>query len=313
MSLQVYIDGKFYPKEEARISVWDHGLLYGDGVFEGIRVYQGRVFRLQEHLVRLYHSARSVMIQIPLTLDEMREAVLETLRRNDLPDSYIRLLVTRGAGDLGLDPRKCTRPSIIIINDRIKLYPQECYEKGLKLIVASTRKVPVDCLNPRVKSMNYLNNILAKIEAIQAGAAEAVMLDKNGFLTECTAENIFIVKDRVLYTPTAVVGILEGITRSVVMELAAERGYQVQMAFLTMHDLYVADECFVTGTGAEILPVIEVGGRVIARGEPGPVTRELLAAFRELTRREGTPYRQPSHSELVEEPSNQGLRAPASS
>ena len=288
MNLEVYIDGKYYPKEQARVSVYDHGLLYGDGVFEGIRAYSGRVFRLDEHLERLYASARSVAIDIPMGLPEMRETVLETLRRNKLRDSYIRLMVTRGVGDLGLDPRKCNKASVIVITDTIKLYPADAYEHGLRIIIASTRKNSPDCLSPRIKSMNYLNNILAKIEAIGAGVAESLMLDKNGFLTECTSENIFIVKNRTLYTPTSVVGILEGITRSVVMELAQRAGIEVQMAFLTPHDLYTADESFVTGTGAEILPVVEVGQRKIGDGKVGPITRQLLGAFRELTQREGT-------------------------
>ncbi len=289
MSIEIYIDGKYYPKDEAKISVYDHGLLYGDGVFEGIRAYNGRVFRLEEHLERLYLSAQSILIDIPLNREEMKEAILETLRRNKLKDSYIRLLVTRGKGDLGLDPRKCAHPTVVIIADEIKLYPEETYRKGMKIIVASTRKNSNDALSSRIKSMNYLNNILGKIEAINAGFAEAVMLDRNGFLTECTSENIFLVKHNKLFTPTAVVGILEGITRSVVMELGQKLGYEVNMSFLTLHDLYVADEVFVTGTGAEILPVVEVGGRIVGNGKPGPVTRRLLAAFRELTQKEGTP------------------------
>jgi branched-chain amino acid aminotransferase len=219
----------------------------------------------------------------------MRQIVLNTLRRNQLKDSYIRLMVTRGVGDLGLDPRKCDKASIICITDTIKLYPADAYEQGMRIIIASTRKNSPDCLSPRIKSMNYLNNILAKIEAIGAGVAESLMLDKNGFLTECTSENIFLIKNRVLYTPTAVVGILEGITRSVVMELAQRAGIEVQMAFLTPHDLYTADESFVTGTGAEILPVVEVGHRKVGDGRVGPVTKQLLSAFRELTQRGGTP------------------------
>ena len=288
MSLQVWIDGQYYDKENARISVWDHGLLYGDGIFEGIRAYNGRVFRLDEHLERLYRSAQSILIEIPMPLREMADLVVDCVRRNQLVDAYIRLLVTRGYGDLGLDPRKCRRASIVVIADRIALYPPETYETGLRLVVASTRKNAVDALNPRIKSMNYLNNILAKIEAIQAGVAESVMLDRNGFVTECTSENLFTVKEGVLYTPTAAVGILEGITRQVVMELARARGYRVEEAFMTTHDLLVADECFATGTGAEILPVVDVGGRRIGDGLPGPVTRELLAAYRDITRREGT-------------------------
>ncbi len=295
MSRQVYIDGEYYPKEEAKVSVFDHGLLYGDGIFEGIRAYAGRVFRLEEHLERLYLSARSILINIPLDINEMKEAVLETLRRNDLRDAYIRLVVTRGKGDLGLDPRKCPKPAIIIIADEIKLYPEETYEKGLKLIIASTRKNSPDALSPRIKSLNYLNNILGKLEAINAGCAEAVMLDRHGYITECTSENIFLVKGGVLYTPTATVGILEGITRSVVMELAAKMNLQVQMSFLTAHDLYVADECFVTGTGAELIPVVDLCGRIIGSGKPGPITKQLLASFRSLTQSEGTEiYKVPS-------------------
>lgn len=295
MSLQVYIDGVYYPKEEAKVSVFDHGLLYGDGIFEGIRAYNGRVFRLEEHLDRLYLSSKSILIDVGMTKDEMREAVLETLRRNKQKDAYIRLLVTRGKGDLGLDPRKCPKPSIIIITDVIKLYPPETYKDGLKLIIASTRKNSPDALSPRIKSLNYLNNILGKLEAINAGCSEAVMLDRHGYITECTSENIFLVRDGVLYTPTATVGILEGITRSVVMELAQKAGLQVQMAFLTAHDLYVADECFVTGTGAELIPVVDLCGRMIGDGKPGPVTKTLLESFRELTQTEGTEIYQAAH------------------
>lgn len=288
MSLQIYIDGAFHSKETASVSVYDHGLLYGDGIFEGIRAYAGRVFRLEEHLERLYQSARSILIEVPLTREEMRDAVLETLRINNLRDAYIRLVVTRGRGDLGLDPRKCPKPAIIIIADEIKLYPKETYENGLRLMIASTRKNSPDTLSPRIKSLNYLNNILGKLEAINAGCAEAVMLDRHGYLTECTSENIFLVKNGALFTPTAVVGILEGITRSVVMELAEKFGLSVQMSFLTAHDLYVADECFVTGTGAEIIPVVNLCGREIGTGKPGPVTNKLLTAFRDLTQTEGT-------------------------
>lgn len=291
MSIQVYIDGLYYPKEEAKISVFDHGLLYGDGIFEGIRAYNGRVFRLEEHLERLYLSARSILIDIPLEFDEMREAVLQTLRKNDFTDAYIRLLVTRGKGDLGLDPRKCPKASVIIIADEIKLYPKETYQNGLKLIIASTRKNSPDALSPRIKSLNYLNNILGKLEAINAGCAEAVMLDRHGYLTECTSENIFLIKKGVVYTPTATVGILEGITRGVVMELCGEMGIPLNMSFLTAHDLYVADECFVTGTGAELIPVVGLTGRAIGDGRPGPITKKLLKAFQELTQSEGTPIR----------------------
>lgn len=288
MSLKVYIDGEYFLKEEAKVSVFDHGLLYGDGIFEGIRAYNGRVFRLQEHLERLYRSARAICIEIPISIEEMTAAVIETLKLNELRDSYIRLLVTRGKGDLGLDPRKCKKAGIIIITDKITLYPEETYTEGMKIIVASTRKNSPDALSPRIKSLNYLNNILGKMEAISAGYPEAVMLDRHGYLAECTSENLFLIKGDVVYTPIAAVGILEGITREVVMELCKELGYRVEETFLTAHDLYVADESFVTGTGAEIIPIVGVSGRDIGSGKPGPITRKLLEKFRALTQSEGT-------------------------
>lgn len=289
MSVQVWIDGRFYDQEDAKISVWDHGFLYGDGVFEGIRAYNGRLFRLEQHLDRLYDSARSIMLEIPLSKKEMQDVIIETCRRNELMNAYIRLVISRGKGDLGIDPRKCSRPTVVVIADKIKLYPEEAYEKGLKMIVASVRKNIPEALNSKIKSLNYLNNVLAKIEAIQAGAWEAVMLSALGYVAECTTENIFICKRGVLHTPPCHVGALEGITRNAVMELAVRMRIETRETLLGSHDLFTADECFVTGTGAEILPVVEIEGRKIGDGSVGKVTMDLLKAFRELTRNEGIP------------------------
>ncbi|MBI2265467.1 MAG: branched-chain-amino-acid transaminase [Armatimonadetes bacterium] len=289
MAVQVYLDGKYVDKDEAKISVWDHGLLYGDGVFEGIRAYNGRVFRLDEHLRRLYDSLKSVHIKIPLSRAEMKKAVLQTLRLNAIRDGYVRLIITRGKGDLGIDPRKCSKATIIIMADKIQLYPQEYYEKGLKLTFASTRRNISEALNPRIKSLNYLNNIMAKIEAIEAGYQEAIMLNAQGFVCECTTENIFLIRDGILTTPPVWAGALEGVTRNTVIELARKEGIPIREELFTGHDIYIADECFITGTGAEILPVIEVCGRTIGEGVPGPSTRRLLAAYRDITTREGTP------------------------
>jgi len=290
MSLQVYLNGQLVPKQEARISVWDHGLLYGDGIFEGIRIYGGRVFRLDEHLERLYESAHSIRLKIPLSLAEMREAVLATCRANDLPDAYIRLVVTRGEGDLGIDRRKCHKATVIIIVDQIHLYPPDKYETGMRLIVASTRQSRHEILSPKVKSLNYLNNILAKMEGEMSAADEVIMLNTEGYVTECTADNVFIVKDGELLTPASHAGLLEGVTRDVVLELAGEMEIPAHEALLAPHDLYVADEVFLTGTGAEMIAVVEIEGRMIGEGKPGPITRRLLAAFRELAAREGVPY-----------------------
>jgi branched-chain amino acid aminotransferase len=289
MAVCVFVNGEYVAPEDARISVWDHGFLYGDGVFEGIRVYGGRVFRLEEHMRRFYESAGTIMLDVPYDDAELQEIVLETCRRNKLEDGYVRLVASRGRGDLGLDPRKCKSPTVVVIADGIKLYPPECYEKGMKIIISATRKMPPEAVSPRIKSLNYLNNILAKIEANQVDAAEAVMLNGAGYVTECTSENIFIVKDGVLKTPPPYVGILGGITRQVVMELSRKMDIPTEEALLNTHDLFVADECFVTGTGAEMLPVVAVSGRPIGRGKPGAVTQRLLAAFREHTRTTGTP------------------------
>lgn len=295
MSIQVYVNGQFVDKEKAMVSVWDHGFLYGDGVFEGIRAYAGRIFRLDEHLKRLYSSAHSLCIQIPIRFEEMREAHLEACRRNQIVDGYIRTVVSRGVGDLGLDPRKCPTPSVIIIADLIKLYPESAYQNGLSVIIASVRRPPAHCLDAKIKSLNYLNNIMGKIEANNAQVDEAVLLNVDGYVTECTAENIFVVRDGVLYTPERSLGFLEGITRQTVLEVATQLGIPTREGLMTAHDLYVADEFFLTGTGAELIPVITVAGRQVGTGKPGPIFRDLLEAFRQKTRSEGTPIH-PAHS-----------------
>ena len=302
MSLKVYLAGKLVPKEEAVVSVWDHGLLYGDGVFEGIRAYDGRVFRLEQHLDRLWASARYIMLQIPLTREEMIAAVTQTCRANNLHGGYIRLVVTRGVGDFGLDPRKCALcpeegrygPTVIIVADQITLYPEEVYRQGLRVITCTTRRNIPEALDPGVKSLNYLNSVLAKIETGRAGADEGIMLNSEGFVAECTADNLFVVKRGALITPPTSAGILHGITRGAVMELAAEMGLPVREELFTLFEVYTADEVFLTGTAAEIAPVVEVDGRPVGSGRPGETTARLLAAFRELTRREGTPiYSEP--------------------
>lgn len=285
----IYLDGEFLPPDEAKISVFDHGLLYGDGVFEGIRCYNGYVFKLDEHLERLYDSAKSLMLTIPIPIDELEQAVLETLRRNQLREGYIRLVVTRGIGDLGLDPDKCSNPSIIIIADKIALYPQNYYEDGLEIVTVSVRRNYPEALNPRIKSLNYLNNILAKIEAKQSGAVEALMLNNDGYVVECSGDNIFLVKNELLITPPPHIGILDGVTRNSVIALAQEAGFQVEERVFTRHDIYIADECFLTGTAAEVIPVVKLDRRVIGNGEPGKVTQKLIAAFRHLANNFGTP------------------------
>jgi branched-chain amino acid aminotransferase len=284
MGLQVYINGTHYDKEDAKISVYDHGLLYGDGVFEGIRSYGGKAFRLDEHLARLWDSARAIWLEIPMTKEAMTTAIVQTLQLNEIEDGYIRLVVTRGAGTLGLDPNRTSDPQVIIIADRISLYPEEFYEQGLELVTASTIRNHPAALSPRIKSLNYLNNILAKIEGLQAGCVEALMLNTKGEVAECTGDNIFVVRGGELLTPPNDAGILEGITRGVVIELATEAGITVRQTPLTRHDVYVAHECFLTGSAAEVVPVVKVDSRVIGRGEPGPITRDLIARFRKLTR-----------------------------
>ncbi len=284
MSLKIYIDGKLYDKEDAKISVYDHGLLYGDGVFEGIRCYSGKVFRLAEHLDRLWDSAKAIWLEIPIGREEMAKAVVDTLAVNNIKDGYIRLVVTRGVGTLGLDPNKCARPSIIIITDSIALYPADWYEKGLTIMTSSVPRVPPAALSPRIKSMNYLNNILAKIEGLQAGCIEALMLNHKGELAECTGDNIFLVRKGKLFTPGPNAGILEGITRNAIIELAREMGVEVCEISLSKYDAYVADECFLTGSGAEVIPVVKIDGRSIGSGKPGPITKQLIAAFHKLVR-----------------------------
>ncbi len=287
MERLVYVDGRFYPKSEARISVFDHGFLYGDGVFEGIRAYGGRVFRLEAHLSRLYDSAKAIMLEIPLLEAEMRDIVLESCRRNAIRDGYIRLVVSRGPGDLGLDPRKCPRATVVCIADTIALYPEELYSRGMHVMTVSTRRNAVEALNPRIKSLNYLNNILAKIEANQAGYAEVLMLDERGLVVECTGDNIFIVRGRRLITPPLWLGILEGITRAAVMEVAAAAGMEVCETPFTRLDVWTADECFLTGTAAEAIPVVECDGRKIGSGRPGPITTELIGRYRALCAEQG--------------------------
>lgn len=290
MSLKIYIDGKFIDKEHATVSVFDHGLLYGDGVFEGIRSYGSLVFKLDEHVERLYESAHTLKLEIPLTKKEMAKAVVETLKVNGLRDAYVRLVVTRGKGDLGLDPRKCAKPTIFIIADKIALYPKAYYEHGLSIMTVPTVRNHPEALNPQIKSLNYLNNILAKIEATNAGVDEAILLNAQGYVAECTGENIFYVKGNEVVTPPPYVGILKGITRAVVMTLAEKLGYAVREDIFTRHDLYIADEVFLTGTAAEIVPVVKIDNRKIGEGKPGPVTAKLTREFRKLTPKEGTKY-----------------------
>lgn len=295
MSLMIFLDGRFVPKEEAKVSVYDHGFLYGDGVFEGIRAYRGRVFRLDEHVRRLYDSARAITLRIPLAPEEMRERILETCRLNGVADGYIRVVVSRGPGDLGIDPRNCKgKATVVIIADRLTMYPPEMYEKGMAVITTSVRRNSPAALDPAIKSLNYLNNILAKIEVNRLAAAspavpvgEGLMLTLEGYVAEATGDNVFIVRDGLLITPPSHVGILEGITRNAVLGLAARRGIPAETRVFTLTNVYSADEMFLTGTGAEVIPVIQVDGRTIGEGVPGPITRTLITAFSDLVRSEG--------------------------
>lgn len=287
MGLIIYVDGEFVPEEKAVTSIFDHGFLYGDGVFEGIRAYHGRVFKLAAHVDRLYDSARSILLNIPISKEEMTEVVLETMRRNGLRAGYIRLVVSRGKGDLGLDPRNCPRAAVFCIGASIQLYPEALYEKGLEVVTVATKRNLNEALSPRIKSLNYLNNVLAKIEASLAGTLEAIMLNAQGYVAEATGDNIFIVKDGILITPPSHVGILEGITRNTVMDLARQQGIPVEERLFTRHDVYIADECFLTGTAAEVIPVIKVDGRPIGEGVPGTMTWQLIREFRELTKTDG--------------------------
>jgi branched-chain amino acid aminotransferase len=287
--MKIYVDGKYYSERDAKVSVFDHGLLYGDGVFEGIRAYHGRVFKLKEHIDRLFYSAKAILLELPLSHAQLMKATVETCRANKLRDGYIRLVVTRGIGTLGLNPRTCRKPSVIIIADKIQLYPPAYYQRGLDIITVPTTRNLHSALNPAIKSLNYLNNILAKIEANNAGVEEAVMLNAEGFVAECTGDNLFIVKNRALSTPPLSAGALYGITRQAVIELAGEAGLKVSEPNLTRYDLFNADECFLTGTGAELIPVVKIDGRVIGTGKPGPVTRRLEEDYHALTKVSGEP------------------------
>jgi branched-chain amino acid aminotransferase len=280
-AMKIYINGRYCEKAEAAVSVFDHGLLYGDGVFEGLRIYGGKVFRLEAHLERLYRSAKAILLEIPMSRTHMGEAVLETVRKNRKKDGYIRLIVTRGEGALGIDPSSCGSPTVIIIVGDIQLYPKKLYEKGIEIITASSRRIPSDCFDVRIKSLNYLNNILAKIEARKAGCLEAVMLNRDGFVAECTGDNIFIIMKNGLFAPAPYHGALDGITMQTVMEIAEGLHIGTHQTALTQYDLYNADECFMTGTGAEIMPVIRIDGRTIGAGKPGEVTRRLRDHFRQ--------------------------------
>jgi len=282
---KIYIDGEFYAEADAKISVFDHGLLYGDGIFEGIRFYNGRVFRMEEHIDRLYDSARAILLTIPMSKEEMTEAVLESCRVNELQDGYVRLVVTRGVGDLGLNPRLCPKATVIIIAASITLYPEELYTRGLDVVTCATRRIAPGALSPSIKSLNYLNNIMAKIEANKAG--EGLMLNEQGYVAECTGDNVFVIKNGKISTPPISAGALNGITRSVVFELGEKLGYEIAEPNLTRYDIFTADECFLTGTAAEIIPVVTLDHRPIGDGKPGAITAKFIQGFRELTRSTG--------------------------
>jgi branched-chain amino acid aminotransferase len=286
--MKIYLDGKFVDQSEAKISVFDHGLLYGDGIFEGIRIYQGNVFRLEEHLERLEYSAKSILLKMPWSRKEISDAVCETCRQNQLTDGYIRLVVTRGVGDLGLSPWLCPKPSIFVIANKIALYPEEHYTTGLSIVTVPTRRISPAALSPSVKSLNYLNNILAKIEAKQFGALEAIMLNDQGYVAECTGDNIFIVHKGEIITPAASQGALKGITRDTILDIAKELNTPLREADLTRYDVWNADECFLTGTAAEVIPVVKLDGREIGAGKPGSITQKVLASFRRRVLTEGT-------------------------
>lgn len=289
--MKIYINGKFYEKEDAKISVFDHGLLYGDGVFEGIRSYNNIVFRLKEHIDRLYNSAKALMLEIPISKTELESAIIKTLKENNLSDAYIRVVITRGVGDLGLDPKKCSCPTVIIIADKIVLYPQELYQNGMEIVTASTRRNIPEAINPCIKSLNYLNNIFAKIEARRAGCEEAIMLNSEGYVTECTGDNIFIIKDNNLLTPPTYIGALPGITRDTVIDIAKSKlGLNVKEELFTTYHLYSSDECFLTGTAAEVISVVKVDGRTIGDGIPGKYTKLIMTEFKEMTKVLGVKY-----------------------
>jgi len=289
MSLLIYLNGTLVPESEAKVSVFDHGLLYGDGVFEGIRGYHGKIFRLDEHLKRLYDSAKAIMLEIPMEQTEMKKAVLDTVRANKLKECYIRIVVTRGYGDLGLDPRKCKIPTLIIIASKIQLYPESLYEEGLRIFTVPTRRNPAESLNPAIKSLNYLNNILAKMETINYGAIEALILNQEGYIAECTGDNIFILKENKLMTPPISAGALDGITRDAVIGIAERLHLPFSEPQLMRYNVFTADECFLTGTAAEIIPVTYLDGRKIGTGKPGPMTAKIREEYETLTKNEGTP------------------------
>jgi branched-chain amino acid aminotransferase len=287
MTQVIYLNGEYVAKENATVSVYDHGFLYGDGIFEGIRIYDGNIFKCREHLKRLYDSAKSIMLDIPLTFDEMQNVLVETIRRNELRDGYIRLIVSRGPGDLGLDPRRSPRANVIIIVEKLSIYPEEAYVNGLRTVSVSTRRNVPDALNPKIKSLNYLNNILVKIQANLAGVGEAIMLNSQGYVAEGSSDNIFIIKNGVVFTPPAYVGALEGITRAAIMEICKRTGVPLKEEPFTLHDVYVADEVFFTGTAAEVIAVREVDGRTIGEGKAGPITTQLLKEFRQIVNVDG--------------------------
>jgi branched-chain amino acid aminotransferase len=287
--MKIFIDGQYYDEAKAKISVFDHGLLYGDGIFEGIRVYNGRVFKLKEHIDRLFCSAKAILLTIPMSHAQLVAATIETCRRNKIRDGYIRLVVTRGIGTLGLNPNRCKNPAVIIIAGKIQLYPPELYQKGMEIITVPTVRNLHSALNPAIKSLNYLNNILAKIEANNAGCEEAILLNAEGYVAECTGDNLFIIKEGRLMTPPLSSGALHGITRHVVIEIAREAGLEVSEPNLTRYDVFNADECFLTGSGAELVPVVKVDGRVIGDGQPGPTTTDLVTRYHSLTKVSGEP------------------------
>ena len=289
MSLKIYLDGQLVDEKDAKISVFDHGLLYGDGVFEGIRIYNGRVFRLTEHLQRLYACAKAICLTIPMTFEEMEKATVETVAANGLRDGYIRLVVTRGVGSLGLNPYQCPKASVFIIAASIKLYPAEAYQNGLKLITCATRRPAPAALSPQVKSLNYLNNVMAKVECLQAGCDEGIMLNEQGYVAECTGDNVFAIKNGEVYTPTISSGALDGITRRAVMGVIKDMGLACHEVTMTRYDLYTADEIFLTGTAAEALPAVSLDTRPIGTGTPGPITGKIIEAFKKLANSEGTP------------------------
>ncbi|MGD9896700.1 MAG: branched-chain-amino-acid transaminase [Candidatus Methylacidiphilaceae bacterium] len=301
---KIFLDGKFVDEADAKVSVFDHGLLYGDGVFEGIRAYGGRVFRLEEHLERLFDSAKAISLSIPLSLTALTDAVLECCRRNSIWDGYIRLVVTRGKGDLGLNPASCPKPTLFIIADAIRLYPASVYERGLRLHTATVRRVSSEALEPAIKSLNYLNNILAKMEAGASGADESLLLNEQGCVAECTGDNVFVFKRGELATPPVSAGALPGITRREILRLAREEGITAVERNMTRYDLFVADEVFLTGTAAEIVPVVEVDGRTVGTGKPGSITQRLLLRFRALTRSTGAlinPSREPAATDAAQQ------------